>query len=271
METSGTASKARLTPFQLFPLVPRDSDFREVPPDGLVGVCPVCSNQATFTGFVPELERESGFCSECTSFNRQRQMATVFRAVCGQDETGPLKFPADFVIYNTESTRAFHNLLSTVPGYICSEYFGDGIPSGPYAGATRHEDLQCLSLDSESVDLVISTDVLEHVPHPYRAHREIFRVLKPGGQHIFTMPFYLDSPLDDVRTTEAHGHVTYHKKKVFHGDPMKPGDGALVWTLPGLQMLIELARIGFEVAMYNLHEPRFGIIGPWSIVFVAKK
>lgn len=255
---------------RVFPMVPRQSGFDETVDGKLRGICNVCGHGVDFHGFTKD-ERESGFCPVCGSFNRQRQMVAAIRALCGQTPTGPLDFPDGFVIYNTESTRALHNLLNEVPGYICSEYFGPGISAGPYAGATRHEDLQRLSLDTDSVDLMLSSDVLEHIPHPYEAHRQIFRVLKPGGVHIFTVPFNLDSPLDDVRATEAHGYVTYLKEKVFHGDPMKPNDGVLVWTLPGLQMLIELTRIGFDVSVYNLHMPEFGIIGPWSLVFSARK
>lgn len=255
---------------QVFPLVPRNSGFSKIPEGGLKGTCPLCGKLVAFLDFT-EIERESGFCPECGSFNRQRQIVFALRALCGQDATGPLRMPEGFVIYNTESTRAVHNLLCSTPEYICSEYFGPGISPGPYAGNTRHEDLQRLSLESESVDLVLSSDVIEHIPHPYEAHRQIYRVLKSGGRHIFTVPFNEESPLDDVRATEAHGHVTYLKEKKFHGDPMKPDEGVLVWTLPGLQMLIELTRIGFEVSMFNLHEPEYGIIGPWSLVFDAKK
>ncbi|HKR47010.1 MAG TPA: class I SAM-dependent methyltransferase, partial [Paraburkholderia sp.] len=61
------------------------------------------------------------------------------------------------------------------------------------------------------------------------------------------------------------------KEKIFHGDPVKPNDGVLVWTLPALQMLVELAKIGFCPQVFNVHFPEFGIIGPWSLVFVATK
>ncbi|MBN1977600.1 MAG: class I SAM-dependent methyltransferase [Anaerolineae bacterium] len=41
----------------------------------------------------------------------------------------------------------------------------------------------------ESFDFVICTDVLEHIPHPWEAVRELYAVLKPGGVLLLTTPF----------------------------------------------------------------------------------
>jgi SAM-dependent methyltransferase len=257
---------------QLFPMLPKASSYAETKNGKLKGVCNVCGNKIEFIDFGADgMERESGFCTRCGSFCRQRQIIKVFRELFEQSETGPLKLSPDFVVYNTESTRAVHDLLSGHPQYICSEYFGPDIPGGPHVGKTRHEDLQRLSLADNSVDVMLSSDVFEHIPRPYDAHREVFRVLRRGGCHIFTVPFLTGSALDVVLASEQDGKVTYHKEKIFHGDPMKPGEGVLVWTLPGLQMLGELAKIGFLPTIYHLHDPEHGIIGQWNFVFVARK
>jgi len=47
-----------------------------------------------------------------------------------------------------------------------------------------------LPLDDQSFDTVVSTEVLEHVPDPLRALREMRRVLKPGGYVILSTPMY---------------------------------------------------------------------------------
>jgi SAM-dependent methyltransferase len=47
-----------------------------------------------------------------------------------------------------------------------------------------------LPIEDESFDTVVSTEVLEHVPDPLRALREMFRVLKPGGHLILSAPMY---------------------------------------------------------------------------------
>jgi SAM-dependent methyltransferase len=50
-------------------------------------------------------------------------------------------------------------------------------------------DLQhMLEIDDESMDTVLCSQVLEHVPRPWDAIGEIARVLKPGGVAILTVP-----------------------------------------------------------------------------------
>jgi predicted SAM-dependent methyltransferase len=59
-----------------------------------------------------------------------------------------------------------------------------------------NQNLECLTFADESLDLVITSDVMEHARLDDRAHREIYRVLKPGGIYIFTVPH--DRTLDDI-------------------------------------------------------------------------
>ncbi|MFM0569132.1 methyltransferase domain-containing protein [Paraburkholderia caledonica] len=255
---------------RIFPMAPVKTGRLDVPESGLSGVCPVCGVEAKFLDFTDN-ERESGVCSNCGSFNRQRQIASIIRNVFGMDESGPFEFADGVSIYNTESTGAVHNALRQSARYTNSEYFGDGIKGGEIVDGIRHEDLQNLSFDDASFDLIVSSDVLEHMPRPYDAHAEIFRVLKPGGRHVFTVPFYPWDALDQVRAVQRNGEIEYFGDKWYHGDPVRPGEGVLVWTVFGLQMIVELARIGFVASYWNLDDPSKGIIGPWSIVFDARK
>jgi len=53
-------------------------------------------------------------------------------------------------------------------------------------------DLVNLSLKNESVDIVTSRSVLEHIKNPELVYEEVHRVLKPGGHFIFLTPNLFD-------------------------------------------------------------------------------
>lgn len=135
-----------------------------------------------------------------------------------------------------------------------------------------HQDLTNLSLDDESIDLVISSDVFEHISDPYRAHQEVYRVLKKSGRHIFTVPFYQTEFLDENRVVvKGDGAQLFIKSPIYHKDPLAPDRDSLVYKIFSLEMLIKLRRIGFITSVYKLYKPLYGIVGPNAIVFEALK
>lgn len=175
------------------------------------------------------------------------------------------------IIYNSEARGAVHNNLSRMKNYICGEYYGPEHKSGEMVNGVLHEDLLSLSFKDESIDIVLSSDVFEHVPRPYDAHRQIWRVLKPNGRHIFTVPFYQTEFLDETRAVhDENGEPCLIKEPQYHGDPLRP-DGALVYTIFSLQMLVEMRKIGFRTNLYHLYKPWYGILGSNAIVFEAIK
>lgn len=135
----------------------------------------------------------------------------------------------------------------------------------------RNENLRALSFGDATFDVVLSSDVLEHLSDPYRAHREILQVLKPGGRHIFTVPYCETMPRDNVRASLIDGKIVHHAEALYHEDPVRLTEGILVWTIFGLEMLVRLDEIGFRTELWRLHEPEFGILGPGALVFVARK
>jgi SAM-dependent methyltransferase len=237
----------------------------------IAGTCPVCGGRRVlFRGFTDNL-RESGHCSQCGASNRQRQMAFALRAELGLALTGRLKPPRGCRVYSTEANGPLHEALAAAPGYVCSEYWGEAYAPGMLVNGVRNEDLERLSWPDASFDVVLSSDVLEHVADAYRAHREIFRVLRPGGRHIFTVPFSDGAALDDVRARLVNGQIEYLAEPLYHGDPVRPGQGVLVWRIFGAEMLTRLQDLGFAAEMLRLHEPRHGILGDNAAVFVARK
>ena len=95
-----------------------------------------------------------------------------------------------------------------------------GAQNGPYArffpnrialdirngtGVQVIGDAQALGIGDGMFDIVLCTEVLEHLPEPQRAIDEIFRVLKPGGSLLLTTRFLFpihDAPHDYFRFTK---------------------------------------------------------------------
>jgi SAM-dependent methyltransferase len=58
----------------------------------------------------------------------------------------------------------------------------------------RPGDIARLPYPTDSLDLVIASEVIEHLPEPERVMAEVARVLKPGGKLILTMPLESHTP-----------------------------------------------------------------------------
>lgn len=65
------------------------------------------------------------------------------------------------------------------------------LPAG-YGKIDYISDITAIPAPDESFDVVISTEVLEHVPDPVAAVREMTRLLKPGGRLLLTAPLGSD-------------------------------------------------------------------------------
>lgn len=50
-------------------------------------------------------------------------------------------------------------------------------------------DITDIPVEDDSFDVILCSEVLEHIPHPEMAIREFSRILKKGGQLILTAPF----------------------------------------------------------------------------------
>jgi SAM-dependent methyltransferase len=238
--------------------------------------CPTCGQLSAAVAFDDNL-RESGRCRRCGATNRQRQMALVAcRAMAERTGRKVRDLPAladlpGVDVYNTEAQGPLHERLRRAPGYRCSEYLGPDHAPGEQVGEVCHEDLMGLSFADASFDLVLSSDVFEHVPDPYKGHAEVHRVLKPGGHHVFTVPFHQHAHLDDVRARmDADGGIEFLAEPIHHLDPVRP-EGVLVFTIFGLEMLVRLAELGLDTRFYALREPWYGIVGPNALVFDAVK
>ena len=105
-----------------------------------------------------------------------------------------------------------------------------------------------MTFQNESFDLFITQDVFEHVMEPNKAFKEIERVLKPGGAHVFTVPWYHTLPKTLQRARINEGGIEYIEEPIYHGNPIDE-NGSLV-TFDWGQDMIEY--IYTHANMYTL-------------------
>jgi len=78
-------------------------------------------------------------------------------------------------------------------------------------------DVTNLPFANDSFDIVICSEVLEHIPEHVTAIREIIRVLKPGKSLVVSVPRYLPEricwALSEAYHNEKGGHIRIYRKK----------------------------------------------------------
>ena len=237
----------------------------------LQGYCPICGNNTSFIRYGDNL-RETFSCEICGSKSRERYLAIVLCNFFGIDKPYSIKrvvsaFP-HLKIYQAQASGPIHNLFNQLDGYIGSEFFHD-IPLGKYSDSgIRCEDLQKLSFPDNTFDLVITQDVFEHIRNPDLGWKEVHRVLKPSGLHIFTIPYNVDSKT--VRRIEVDGDKDiFILPRVFHGDNIRNG---LVYTDFGNDLLEHLASLGLPAKIFkstDSDEEQYRIF--WSRIFISQK
>lgn len=218
------------------------------------GKCSLCGHWVRFQVRDGVGLREAT-CPHCGGSRRNQAMARAIVQTCLEDPSCSLAEGlgrlARLRIYEAQATGPLHDCLKDLPGYVCSEYTLDlGPESSPPKGA-RCEDLENLTFEDDSFDLVLTQDVFEHVRHPERGFLEIDRVLKPGGHHLFTVP------LHEGRTTTKRVHCLDDEElhlvpPVYHGDSLRK-TGSLVYTDFGDDLLDYLACLGIptEISVYE--------------------
>lgn len=159
-------------------------------------------------------------------------------------------------VIGSEFERDRHK-RKTLTGYL--RYLGG-------EGSVNYNDVTHLSFWRNSLDAVLSFDVLEHVPDYHRAIKEFARVLRPGGRLIATFPF-LDQRDTVVRARlDGKGEIEHLLEPEYHGDPI--GGGVLCFYHFGWDVLDKCRAAGFSDAKFVMpHSRESGLLyGLWTLV-----
>lgn len=117
---------------------------------------------------------------------------------------------------------------------------------------------------------MVTQDVFEHVLDPAQAFREVARTLKPGGAHVFTVPWYYwqDTVVRAIRNGDR---IEYLREPDFHRNPIDP-HGSLDVTEWGRDLCHRIyVWSGLTTIVIRMFDRRRGIEGEFIEVFISEK
>ncbi len=140
----------------------------------------------------------------------------------------------------------------------CSEFL-DGVATGGYRDGVRCEDVQRLTFADASFDLVTHTEVFEHVPDDAAGFCELYRVLRPGGRMVFTVPLSA-APATVERARLRGGVIEYLAPPTYHTDLLRGERQVLCFRDYGQDIVGRVRAAGFDTVELMPPDPRI----PWS-------
>jgi SAM-dependent methyltransferase len=224
-----------------------------------LGYCHCCRQHTVFE-IRAEWLRDNYACIKCNSIPRQRHIQYVLDSF----------YPSWTETNIHESSPSNTYISQYCRNYSSSQYFA-GIRSGDYHNGTRCENLESLSFEKETFDIFITQDVLEHIFHPDRAAREIMRVLKPGGSHIFTAPKHKGVASSYRRAELVGGKVHHIHEESYHGNPVGDGRALVTWDYGDdfEDLITEWTRCSTSTILTR--SKHIGLDGEYLEVFVTRK
>lgn len=230
------------------------------------GFCPICEAPARFTADNIWF-RDHLLCETCQSVPRERALMTTIQML--MPDWRNAKIHEASPLYRGLSRK----LMQEAPGYTYSQYdlavpFGGTHPTHGY----RCEDLEHLTYADDTFDLVVTQDVFEHLFDPLQAAREINRVLRPGGCHIYSVPIVLkNGHLSWRAKRNADGTINYLQEPQYHGSATDT-KGSLVTIDYGYDLLDWFSQnTGVPHMMYYFDDITRGMRAEFMEIIVARK
>ena len=220
------------------------------------GICSVCGHLGAFPRENETASiRESFKCESCGSSLRYREQARLILehfSVTGSSNLNELVNEPEFRgldIYEPGLGGPFRRIFRTLPGYRTSYYWDDLVP-GERRDGIQCQDLMNLTFADDSFDLVITSDIFEHVRKPFAGFSEVNRVLKPGGVHVFSVPARCPMRAKSVFRVDTSGQEDeFVLPAHYHDSPT--GEKSLVYTEFGADMVDRLAEYGISLEMVH--------------------
>jgi 2-polyprenyl-3-methyl-5-hydroxy-6-metoxy-1,4-benzoquinol methylase len=247
------------------------------------GYCNVCGKHSRFFFTDTALFRESLICKYCRTTSRYRSISrgllTALESLTGIKARSIAELPVDGIdkhlsIYDTQPPFFYKTCAYPIPDYFQNirwidlylSSFKPTLPLGEkIAPGVLNQSLEQLTFSDESFDILITSDVMEHVRLDFSAHREILRVLKPGGIYLFTVPNFRDRRETLVRVLvhdpDDPSKDEFLTEPEYHGDAnSEEGTGALSYRSYGTEIDEILNKAGFDVSFCKTDFPEIGVM-----------
>lgn len=139
--------------------------------------------------------RDFYVCHKCHFIPRQRAIVDVLKRFS--------PFWKKFKIHESSPGSPSSMMLEKhCAEYTPTQFFRD-IPLGKLKDNIQCENLEKMIFEDNSFDLMITQDVFAHVMNPLDAFKEIERILKPGGAHVFTMLSGIQNSIRQCREPDS--------------------------------------------------------------------
>lgn len=189
--------------------------------------------------------QQGHFCLNCQCNLRSRTMAGAVLDYVGYDGTLETfcrsRQVKKFRILELNEAGGLTPWLMSMPNHTLAQF--------------PDVDMQSLPYNNESWDLILHSDVLEHIPNPAVALRECWRVLSPDGALIYTIPI-------------VYGRLSRSRQTLppsYHGAQGQARPDWLVHTEYGADFWLQPMAAGFRRLTL------FSLSGPESLAVVCQK
>jgi SAM-dependent methyltransferase len=222
------------------------ADRRQFAPKRLARTCPICGYHGMFIG-VGHPPRWDARCPQCGSRERHRLMHLWVTEGGGDRLTGRR-------ILHFAPEQAVLRRMRGNPLYESADLHQPGV--------TYRVDIARVPLPDASYDVVIAHHVLEHIPDDRQAMRELFRLLKPGGTAVVSVPINASRPQTYENTSivtpeQRHAHFSAEDHRRYYG----------------LDFADRLAETGFRPSVFRVspeEEVRYGLLRDEWITIAEK-
>jgi SAM-dependent methyltransferase len=212
-------------------------------PKSRIRTCGACQTRSLFLALGNDGEFQ--VCMKCRANHRYELIARYLREA----------FPdiGSMDVLELDDHSPLRTYLSKARSYTRSYYRGNVERGAARADGVVCQDITRLTYPDCSLDLIISSDVLEHVPDVTAAFRETCRVLRPGGAHVFTVP---PRAVTRQRARVESGRIVHLEPPDYHRDPLSEEGILAFWdfgpefpgmfSVSGLTIRAALAPDGLE-------------------------